>query len=201
MPIGARKFNGEDAELKALLRKRVANALPDDARVLECHAGVGLMWRRVWHRFHGVAIEQEEDLAQQAMAQRTAHGDRWTVYQGDSLRLIECGSFASLAFDAIDIDPFGSPWKWVKAWGTTERNRAPVEYLVLTDGYASRRALAAQDQTLFGKRPRQNISWEEYLDTIDQRLSEWFPGAEVSRASYRPGGMMMCHHLLRITRA
>lgn len=80
----------------------------------------------------------------------------------------------------MDLDCFGSPWSFLLAWIESDRERAPVTRVFLTDGYMSHVGFSAADKTLFPGRGKDCAAMQpgEYLQTVDARLREW--GARAS---------------------
>ena len=129
-----------------------------------------------------------------------------TLASGDTLRAL-CGGFlASVPFDVIDLDAYGSPWAFLRALLVTPRTWAPSTWIVLTDGYFAPRGMADADKTLFPgmKVGAVGTSLDGYVDTARARIREWLPAGLVleSMQSWtpknRPKGVAT--HVLRVRR-
>lgn len=167
---------------KARLRSRLAASLPADARILEGFAGEGHLYRVCWRPFGGATIDRDDAKARASAIERPS----WAVYRGDTEKALLFGWLGKQIFDVVDLDCYGSPWLFVRAWFLGVRARAAVTTLILTDGYLARASLSWLDATLFGgaKRMRQNVSPQLYHETAAAKLSSWASRAGEQIASF-----------------
>ncbi len=164
---------------------------------MEGFAGPGRLWRSCWLGFRGLTIDLDLDKATKAAEERPG----WTVYCGDTLKCLAEGIGASTRFDVVDLDCFGSPWSFLEAWMKSKRLRAPETYIVLTDGYMSRRSLSSPCKALFPdveKGQRVSTTVDLYLSTAQDRIDEWASNAGlealwVSSDGGVKGGTMATH--------
>lgn len=155
---GKKKRNSSKA--KVVYRKRIADLLPSSAKVLECFAGEGHIYRMCWASFQGVTIDKDELSARDASRERTS----WAVYQGDTRRALADGLASRTSFDVVDVDCYGEPWPFVKAFFSEHKEYPACWWLVCTDGYASQRNTAAGSKTLFGGEGRlAGVGEQDYI--------------------------------------
>jgi len=165
------KRDNGSAAAKAKFRNAVARSLPDEARILEGFAGEGRMYRACWSAFSGATIDKNETKARDAARARPT----WAVYSGDTERALWAGWMSRVPFDVVDLDAYGSPWPFVRAWFDSERTRAPTTHLVLTDGYMRQASMAPPCRALFPNRKGQRFDCrpEMYHSAMVDRLAEW----------------------------
>ena len=203
---GSRQVDNGAMEGKVRVRRTIAAALPPGARILEGFAGEGAMYDAVWAAFPcGLAIDHARDKVRTAARRRPD----WSVYAGDTERALSAGVGAAVPFDVVDLDAYGSPWKYVRAWLLSERARADRTTVVLTDGYMARASLSALDGTLFHgvDMRRMNVPPQLYFETVRARLSEWCETARLTPESFdtyqiqhAAGKIPMRAHVLRFGR-
>jgi hypothetical protein len=152
---------------KQRLRAEMCRDLPDDAQVLEMFSGEGYLYRSIWHRWRGVTIDLDIDKARQAAKERP----RWACYRADSLRAVRGGLAAEIPFAVVDIDAYGAPWKFLRAWMLSERTRAPRTLLFLTDGWSGRPINV--DRALFGEKFEGQVTMEMVREQVPRKLAEW----------------------------
>jgi hypothetical protein len=102
-------------------------------RVLETHGGYGRIFERTWFaaRAGSVVIEKDDRKAEHLAVQRPA----WRVYQGDCVKALRAGLAAEVAFDIIDLDPYGEPFSVLDALAAVPARAYPQRwYLVVNDG-------------------------------------------------------------------
>lgn len=165
---------------KERLRQRLARSLEADAKVLDCFAGEGAMYHAVWSRFAGATIDKDRAKALRAAAERP----RWSVYAGETVSAIRGGWMRHVPFDLVDVDAYGSPWDVVHAWILSNRERAELTTLVLTDGYTAQASIAPPCKILFREdRKRRNRTPAEVIEVATLRVSAWAEtsGLEVRR--------------------
>lgn len=144
---------------KQALRARVAAVRAGS--VLECFAGEGRMWRSCWFDRPGLTNDRDRLKALDAARERQG----WGVYSGDTERMLRAGWGAETPFGIVDVDAYGEPWPFVRAWYDSRRVRAPITELVLTDGYMAQASLAPLSRVLFGGRGRERHASRE----VEQR--------------------------------
>ena len=116
---------------KIALRRAVLLDAPRRPVVLETHGGFGRIYERTWFKAStGVVIEKDEDKVEHLAQQRP----NWRVYQGDSLRALQGGLAADMAFDVIDLDPYGSTLEYLEAFASGGRAWPDRWQLVANDG-------------------------------------------------------------------
>lgn len=140
---------------------RVAVAAVRAGPVLECFAGEGRMWRACYTDRRGLTNDKDPLKARSAARERLT----WGVYSGDTERMLRAGWGAETPFGIFDVDAYGEPWPFVRAWYDSARVRAPVTELVLTDGYMTQASLSPLSRTLFGGRARERHASRE----VEQR--------------------------------
>jgi hypothetical protein len=118
---------------KIALRRWAAEWVAPDARVLEVFCGVSavmwaLAWRDVAARYLGI------DAARSYMEQRA-------VRTGDAFEeLSRLGAAGLREWNCIDVDAWGSPWRYVRAIaGAKPLARGERMALVVTDGSSKKR--------------------------------------------------------------
>jgi hypothetical protein len=155
---------------KQRLRAEECRELGQDARVLEMFTGEGYLYRSLWHRWRGLTIDMDEAKVKAASKERPM----WACYKADSLRAVRGGIAASVPFDVVDMDAYGAPWKFLRAWMLSERTRADRTLIFLTDGYSNRPINV--DRALFGSDYEGQVTSAMVREAVPRRLEEW--GAE-----------------------
>ncbi len=195
--------NSAGGFLKVATRERVARGLQPSARILEGCAGRGHMYRAVWSRFRGAAMDHNRTKAEAAARERPD----WAVYCGDVERALAAGWMGHVAFEVVDFDPYGEPWKFLRALLMSEREWAPVTRVVLTDGYIRPQALvmAMPCKALFPNFTERmcGMTTEDYVATARIRIAEWGEAAGLrlgSMDTYEPtrGRSGVAQHVLRL---
>lgn len=117
---------------KLRLRRMVMGYYTERAPVvLETHAGYGRVFERVWYRAAtGMVIEKDPRKIEALCVQRP----HWRVYEGDTEAVLAAGLGRDLAFDIMDVDPYGSPFPIFDGLFTPERPFPDRWYLVVNDG-------------------------------------------------------------------
>ena len=153
----------------------------DAPRVLETHGGRGEIWKKLYSSFPGAVIEIDPDRAEFLSRQRPT----WPVYEGDSEVYLTQGLFRWLAFDFVDIDPFGEPWPLIEGFFSSPgRQFAPRMAIVCNDGLRKSAAMkvAWQSTTLKGavrKWGNENVR-AHYLEYCEELM-----GAFAGLAGYK----------------
>jgi hypothetical protein len=99
--------------------------------VLETHAGLGQIWKRVYAEIpQGIAFEEKAAKAERLAVQRPT----WSVYESDCIKSLAAGVGAHLAVNLVDVDPYGEPWKVLQAFFGSERPRPARLGIVVNDG-------------------------------------------------------------------
>jgi hypothetical protein len=181
--LQAKKHNSKVAH-KLLVRQRVAGLLGNSAEILETFSGEGLMYDGCWSMFSGACIDSDAAKARDSARSRP----RWRTYCGDTGRALSAGWLSSVAFDVVDIDPYGEPWPYVRAFFDTERAMPDQWWLILTDGYWPQMNRSGMSKTLFGDRCGQRISGVSAASYIE--MSRDFIGGEAERVGFVVGGMV-----------
>jgi hypothetical protein len=187
---------------KLIMRQRIRRKLGPDARVLEGFAGEGRIFRACWAGLAGVCFDEDRNKVTAAARERPG----WTCYETETERALEYG-LAPYPFDVVDLDPYGSPWRFVRAWATSDRGFADRTDLVLTDGYFGQSSLAAPNRLLFpehaGSDARITISASFYLERVRARLDEWTDsnGLQVERIRSSISRHMVFYHAVITRRA
>lgn len=192
----AQKDNGS-LRAKQRQRLRFTAELGDDARVLEGFTGKGAMYRACWSRFaRGATIDKDEAKVRQACKRRPY----WACYAGHTDRALAAGWMGHWAFDVVDLDAYGSPWPFVRAWFTPcDRRVADVTHLFLTDGYMRQASIATRCRALFPEQrgQRGDMPGELYLETAQARVAQWAAGvgSAVEWVETRRDQRMALHYL------
>lgn len=125
------KKDNSTFDRKLWLRRAVLGAAKPHPLVLETHGGVGRLFERCWYRAEGgLVLERDEAKAEALALQRPT----WRVYCGDSLKLLAAGIGADLAFDVVDVDPYGQAVDVLDALAASARPWPDVWHLVVNDG-------------------------------------------------------------------
>jgi len=152
---------------KQRLRAQECHGLGPDARILEMFTGEGYLYRSLWHRWRGLTIDMDEAKVRAAAKERPS----WACYKADSLRAVRGGIASSVPFDVVDMDAYGAPWKFLRAWMLSERERAEVTTIFLTDGYSNRPINV--DRALFGVDYDGQVTSAMVREAVPMRLLEW----------------------------
>lgn len=116
---------------KLRIRRRVLDRLTAPPVVLETHGGFGRIYERTWYRARtGVVIEKDPVKVAHLCHQRPT----WAVYQGNSEAVLRAGLAKSIAFDVIDLDPYGQPFTILDALTMPGRTFPNEWHLVVNDG-------------------------------------------------------------------
>lgn len=101
----------DNSTLRQKVALRVAAlAEVSDPRVLETHAGKGVLWSRCYaHLPTGVAFEKDSGKAVKLAVQRPG----WAIYQADSEKALVGGVGFHHRPNFFDLDPYGDPWPFV----------------------------------------------------------------------------------------
>lgn len=160
---------------KERLRASVARQLGPDDRVLDMYAGGGRLYEACWSRVRGAACDSNEVRAREAAITRP----EWAVAMGDSVKLVAAGWLKAVPFRVVDIDSWGAPWSALHAWCASDRERAPVTTLFLTDGY--RRVMQATKplEIFWGSSDPRPMCAAEYERQMLALLAKWGAMARV----------------------
>jgi hypothetical protein len=117
-----------DLRRRAMADCRAGGAEPV---VLETHGGWGHVWLECYRDVgRGAVFETRPDKAESLARQRPA----WAVYEADCGRALEAGAASHLAYNFVDVDPYGSPFGVVAAYLSPGRTLPDVWHLVVNDG-------------------------------------------------------------------
>lgn len=134
--------------------------------VFDMFAGDGLMYRSCWSSAgRGATCDLEESCCAVAAKERPA----WTVLKVNVERALRFGLWKDRAFSIIDIDCYGSPWKFFAAMFARRRELADPCTIVLTDHYMWGRNLSHEDKTLGFRKPG---TPDDYLKCLDGLLNK-----------------------------
>lgn len=192
-----KKDNGSGIA-KQRIRLDVAQQLEPDAQILEGFCGEGQMFATCWGMFRGATMDRDE----MKIAEATRRRPRWACYIGNTENALRDGWMGHVPFDVVDLDAYGSPWPFVRAWALSTRRRAASTTMILTDGYMRRASLAMPCRALFpGHKGRMDVSPALYHEAVLARLAEWSSpwGALHLRRSVRDKRMVL-HIVEAITR-
>tara|TARA_Y100000310_G_scaffold321114_1_gene378344 strand:- start:119 stop:724 length:606 start_codon:yes stop_codon:yes gene_type:complete len=161
---------------KITLRRHILTRLPVRS-VLEVFAGNGVMNRRCYSDIdYGVALDKDTKKCKQFARIRPS----WAVYEVDAVQALAGGMADAGAFDLIDFDAWGDPWRAIYAYADNCATAPDRLGIVVTDGlrrklnYASAfpRHMEPEVQKYGGR----NVSYQyrtivlERLDDIGRRL-------------------------------
>ena len=190
------KHNGSFTA-KQRVRLRVRKHLHPNATIFEGFAGEGRIYRGCWAGYSGMCIDIDKTKAGAAAVERP----RWTCIAGDTEKALKAG-IASAPFDVVDLDAYGSPWKFVAAYLGSVRQFAATTHLILTDGYmVGGRGLKAC-KALYPDGIARTLSQDNYLEAAAKRFEVWTP-AELSFewAGTSVHSKMAMHHIILRKRA
>lgn len=176
---------------KAEVRRTVACGQGDD--VLELFAGDGRMFAHRWNKAGaGATMDMELSCAERAARERPL----WTVIKCDAETALRTGIWKTRAFTIIDVDCYGSPWKFLAALFLCRREMPDRWTLVLTDHYMIKRNLSREDKVLACQKPS---TPEQYLSRVDALIARLIPGLKAERKTYKDG--MCVQHVVTLTRS
>lgn len=117
---------------KIMLRQTALRLLGDETPViLETHGGHGDIWSALYsHVVEGVVFEKDADRAVGLATQRPT----WAVYEADVELALAAGAARHLAFNYVDVDPYGSCWETLAGLFGSERPLSNRLVLVINDG-------------------------------------------------------------------
>lgn len=99
--------------------------------VMETHAGKGAIFVRCYASIvDGVALERNQEKTEHLAWQRPT----WSVYEGDSERMLAAGVGRHLPINFLDLDPYGASWPCLRAFFDSDRPFPPVMALAVNDG-------------------------------------------------------------------
>lgn len=164
---------------KLVLRRRALALCPRPAWVLETHGGWGRIGERVYDGCRGVVIEKTQDKASHLARQRPG----WRVYQAVSEAALAAGLASGVAFDLIDLAPYGSPFPVMRALFEHPRELGDSLQLVVNDGLRQKVKLGGAWQVHDLREVvcrRGNDLYDDYLDAARECVE-----AIVAAAGYR----------------
>lgn len=169
-----------------LLKQRVRHQVVADhgapSAVLECFIGEGALYQTCWRgAVAGVAMDMVADKVRAAAAERP----HWLVACTEVEGAIQNGIGRYTPFDVVDVDAYGEPWPYVRAWMISRRLRARRTVIVCTDGYMAQRSIAPASKTLFGVKGRITVTDDDYLETAQARCSGWAAESGLVVESFR----------------
>lgn len=194
--------------LKQQVRREVRERFTSPPSVLELFAGEGMLRRSSWDGCPGATMDKDPVKVGRA----AADSPTWATYEGDSERALLSGWMGHHPWDVVDIDAYGSPWPFVRAWFLSARERAPVTWLVLTDGRLGKLGIGGMcwSLTLPGEDRKAMGKPAIYMDRARSMSAEWARTAGVSVASFTTkrapappkgnGRVWMRAHILEVRR-
>ena len=159
---------------KVMLRQTALRALRDETPVIcETHGGRGDVWAAVYsHVEEGVVFEIDRDKSVLLAEQRPT----WSVYEADVEMALAAGAGRHLAFNLVDVDPYGSSWETLEAFFSSDRPFAPRLLVVVNDGlrFKARGGSSWQAERLapFVLRYGNHAVWREYPTRICRELMD-----------------------------
>lgn len=186
------KKRNSHAVFKAGVRRLVEVSADDD--VLDLFAGDGAMYRAIWDRAgSGATLDNDDACVARAAVER----DRWTVLRCDAEKALRGGAWSWRPFSVVDVDCYGSPWRFVEALFACDRRLANGCSLVLTDHYMTCRNIGGEDKALRYKKPD---TPEAYLRRVDWLLGRTAgaQGWTWTRRLFRDGKAVQ--HLIQLRR-
>lgn len=186
------KFRNKHMAFKVKVRRLIPCGPSDD--VFDMFAGDGEMFRRCWRAAgRGVTCDLEDSCLAIAAKERQT----WTVLKVNVERALRAGIWKDRAFSIIDIDCYGSPWKFLANLFMNRRPLADPCWLVMTDNYMGNRNLSHEDLTLGYRKPG---TPEQYLEAVDKLLEKLVvpQGWRHDRKLYRDGKCVQ--HLVKLSR-
>ena len=186
------KFLNKHLSFKAKVRRFLNCTASDD--VFDMFAGDGEMYRRCYGKAKsGVTCDLEDNCIERAAMDRP----RWICLQVNVEKILRAGLWRDRPFSIIDIDCFGSPWKFFAGLFKFRRSLANPCRLVLTDNYMTHRNLSHEDLVLEFRKPG---SPEEYLAAVDRLMKKTVvaQGWSYDRKLYRDGTCV--NHLITMSR-
>jgi len=187
------KFRNKHSSFKTKVRRLIPCGPSDD--VFDMFAGDGEMFRRCWRTAgRGVTCDLEDSCVNLAAQERPT----WTVLKVNVERALRAALWKDRAFSIIDIDCYGSPWRFLANLFIYRRPLTDPCWLVLTDNYMSNRNLSHEDLTLCFRKPG---SVDQYLRDVDKLLEKLVvpQGWRHDRKLYRDDRCVQ--HLVKLTRA
>lgn len=194
LKVNARgQFSNKHRAFKAAVRRLVPCGPADD--VLELFCGEGFMYADAWFKAGaGACMDNQTAAVDRAAWQRA----RWTVLQVGVEKALRFGVWRERAFSIVDIDCYGSPWKFLAQLFFRPRALAPVCHLILTDHYMAHRNISKEDATLLFRKPG---SPEQYVRSVEALLEKLLPSLHYrwEHRFYRQEKMVQ--HVIRLERA
>lgn len=126
------KHDNITLDQKVMLRQTALRLLGGEPPViLETHGGHGDVWSSLYHPFDGgVVFEKDHDRSVELASQRPT----WAVYEADVELALPAGAARHLAFNYVDVDPWGSCWETLAGFFSSARPLAGRMVLVVNDG-------------------------------------------------------------------
>jgi hypothetical protein len=112
--------------LRANLLREVENPI-----VLETHGGLGSIWRRCYSHLEGGIVIEKDPIKAEALASQRLN---WAVYECKAESALQSGLGRWLPINFVDIDPYGDPWPFIRAFFESARPFPPVLGVAVNDG-------------------------------------------------------------------
>lgn len=162
--------------------------------VFDVLAGDGEMYRYCWHQSGGgVCLDKIEHCTSRAAMERPG----WTVIRCDAHKVLRAGAWRRRPFSIVDVDVFGSPWRWLHELFRTRREIADPCRLILTDHYAHNRNISAEDSVLGFKKPGTHKDYEKCIDRLLAKMIGGPYERKVDRLLFSDGKAVQ--HLITIS--
>lgn len=152
------------------------------------------MFAHVWRcAGSGATTDIEQSCASQAARERPA----WTVLKCNVERALRGGVWKERLFSIIDVDCYGSPWRFLQGLFLHRRALADPCHLILTDHYMGNRNISHEDKTLGFRKPG---TPDDYLARVDALLVKFISsqGWTYERKLYRDARAVQ--HLITLRR-
>ncbi len=125
------KRDNETLDEKLRWRREALRHLSAEPVICEAYGGWGRVGQAVYRDVrHGVVLEKVSAKAATLALLRPT----WSVYEGDTLRMLRAGAGRHLPINFLDLDPYGEPFTTLEAFFSAERQIADRIVIVAHDG-------------------------------------------------------------------
>lgn len=182
----SQKHDNLTLSAKVMLRQTALRLVDGEPVILETHGGRGDIWSAVYRDFPtGAVFEKDPDKADLLAVQRPT----WAVYEADVEIALAAGAARHLAFNYVDVDPYGAAWPALRALAASPRPLSDRLIVVINDGlrFAACGGAAWRNEILapFAARYGNHNVWKVYPDKI---------APELLAESVAPGGYRVTHY-------
>lgn len=123
--------DNDTLEEKLSWRREALRLVATEPVALECYGGWGLLGRELYRDIRrGVVMEKASPRCALLAELRPT----WSVYEGDTIRMLRVGAGRHLTINYLDVDPYGSPWETLHAFFESTRPFAQRMVVVAHDG-------------------------------------------------------------------